>query len=417
MLPTQTGMDARSLIRTLPTGSAVTDADFAVRHRLITWFLAANTPVLAVIGLARGFSLPHAGFEALPPLLLALWARRAAGRFLSSGLASLGLVVGASILVHMTGGITEAHFQWFVALSLIGLYVDVRPFVVGLLYTVIHHAGLSLLAPAEAFASPEAQRKPLLWTGVHVIFVVLEIAAIAANWVIAERQEGRRAALASEQRALLDRQRKLAELVTRQAAAVAARSGSIRSEIESSVESVTVIGEGTRRVGELAQRATRQVEEARRLSQESRGGFEDLDRQSREVAEMVAMVEEIAARTNLLALNASIEAARAGQLGKGFAVVANEVKGLAATTADATHRITEATLAMQGRIAQARSETDGVAAAVDAIEEIQGQVDQELARQIAACGTMREEVANASRAMLSVVEDVSALNRLAPAGG
>src|SRR4051794_40718080 len=59
----------------------------------------------------------------------------------------------------------------------------------------------------------------------------------------------------------------------------------------------------------------------------------------RHIGSIVALIGEIAERTNLLALNATIEAARAGPAGKGFAVVAAEVKQLAAQTVQATEQI------------------------------------------------------------------------------
>ncbi|MEZ5409493.1 MAG: methyl-accepting chemotaxis protein [Acidimicrobiales bacterium] len=405
-------MDLASMIGRLPTGDAVSDEDFESRHRLILWFLGLHTPVLLLIALVRGYGPIHAVVESLPPLLLAVGAWRAAGRCLRSGTAALGLVVGASILVHFTGGMIEAHFQWFVALSLIGLYVDVRPFLVGLAYTVLHHGGMSLIDPALAFSTPEAQRKPLLWTGVHVVFVLMQIGTIVANWVNAERQEEGRLRLASDQERLLGRQQELIGAVTAQATDLGARSGRIRNEIEQAVGSVAVIDDGTRRVGELARQATRQAEEAHGLSEHTRSGFEELDRQSRAIADLVAMVQEIASRTNLLALNASIEAARAGDAGKGFAVVASEVKNLAATTAETTQQITEATLAIQAGIEASRTQMDGVTAAVAAIGAIQESVDAELDRQIAACGDTRAGIGGASQAVLSVVSGIESLSGL-----
>ena len=66
---------------------------------------------------------------------------------------------------------------------------------------------------------------------------------------------------------------------------------------------------------------------------------EGLDRAAQHIGEVVQLIETIAGQTNLLALSATIEAARAGDAGKGFAVVAGEVKSLANQTATATKKV------------------------------------------------------------------------------
>lgn len=80
--------------------------------------------------------------------------------------------------------------------------------------------------------------------------------------------------------------------------------------------------------------------------------MEDLSKQSKEISSILAIIGEIAQQTNLLSLNATVEAARAGKHGKGFAVVAGEVKELAVRTGKATQEIEDMLSAFQESVGQ-----------------------------------------------------------------
>ena len=84
--------------------------------------------------------------------------------------------------------------------------------------------------------------------------------------------------------------------------------------------------------------------------------IQSLEKKASEIQSITDVIDGISSQTNLLALNAAIEAARAGEQGRGFAVVADEVRALAAKTADATNQIGE----MLNQISHETSETTSV---------------------------------------------------------
>ncbi len=100
------------------------------------------------------------------------------------------------------------------------------------------------------------------------------------------------------------------------------------------------------------------VEESAAANLESAKMVGELERQSEEIGKIVHAVTRIADQTNLLALNAAIEAARAGEHGKGFAVVADEVRNLAEISEKSARGIQEVVNEIQNQVKVVAADTE-----------------------------------------------------------
>jgi twitching motility protein PilJ len=116
--------------------------------------------------------------------------------------------------------------------------------------------------------------------------------------------------------------------------------------------------EAAARGGEAVDRTVASILEIREVAAEATRKVKRLAESSQEISKIVALISQIASRTNLLALNASIEAARAGEAGRGFAIVADEVRQLADRAAKASKEIEQIVLQIQ-------SETSNVMTAME----------------------------------------------------
>jgi methyl-accepting chemotaxis protein len=144
---------------------------------------------------------------------------------------------------------------------------------------------------------------------------------------------------------------------------------------------------------------------------ESASTVETLGRSSEQIGEIIKVINDIASQTNLLALNAAIEAARAGEQGRGFAVVADEVRKLAERTTAATSEITDMIKGIQEDTGRAiTSMQDGTKSVEEGVRlsNQAGEALQQIVDSVKSVTDMMQQIATAAEEQTSTGEEVTA---------
>jgi len=175
---------------------------------------------------------------------------------------------------------------------------------------------------------------------------------------------------------------------------------------EETLKAIENVNEGNKalsRAGILTENINNSVQETAQM-------IEDLKNNTIGIGEVTDVISSISEQTNLLALNAAIEAARAGEQGRGFAVVADEVRTLAAKTQESTKNIQDIISKLQAQSEKAndnmRSNVSSIQESVELSENVKASFD-DIAQSVQAISGMNTLVATASQEQYSVTEDIA----------
>ena len=209
-----------------------------------------------------------------------------------------------------------------------------------------------------------------------------------------------------------------ATTLTRTAEQTQQLSGRVEAASEEASSNVKSVAVATEEMTASIVEISRQVRESNRIAGEAvnqavvtDARINELSKAAMRIGDVVNLITTIAEQTNLLALNATIEAARAGESGRGFAVVAQEVKALAAQTANATKEISSQIAGMQVATQDSVLAIKQIGTTIGRISEIAAMIASSVDQQDGATQEIARNVEQAAQGTSEVATNIVDVNR------
>lgn len=168
---------ARHLGAVLPHGRSLPDSEWQARQRALRWLLWAHVVAIPIITLLFDQGLGQAALDLFTPTFFAAVAQlRRGSRRVQSLIVTIGLLSCSALIVHITGGLIQAYFHFFVMVAALSLYEDWVPFATAVVYVLIQQA-----VTAEIVDYDEAN-SPWRWGLVHAAFIGALSLVCLATW-------------------------------------------------------------------------------------------------------------------------------------------------------------------------------------------------------------------------------------------
>ncbi len=198
----------------------------------------------------------------------------------------------------------------------------------------------------------------------------------------------------------------IADKTSERSAVVAAASEEASANVQTMASATNEISASVSEIGRQASDSSAKAVAASEEAQSTTSTVSTLSEAAQRIGDVVTLIQGIAEQTNLLALNATIEAARAGEAGKGFAVVASEVKALAEQTGRATADISEQITGIQQATEISASAISGVADTIEELSSIATAIASAVEEQAAATQEIAENVHMAAEGTQQVSQNI-----------